>query len=158
MEDENIKIPYNWQDFEYEYFEKSAEWFWSIIVLSLAVSAASFILDNFLFGILAGISGVSLALFGVKKPRFLDFGITVRGVQVGDKIFPYSELESFWLHYDPPFIKSLSLKSKKTFMPHIQIPLGDADPNAIREILLKFIKEKEHKTLLADSLIKKFRY
>lgn len=158
MKDENVEIPYNWQDFEYEYFEKSAEWFWSVIILSLAAAVASFILDNLLFGVLIIISGVSIAFFGLKKPRFLDFGITARGVQVGDKIFPYSELESFWLYYDPPFIKSLSLKLKKTFMPHIQIPLGDADPNAIREILLKFIKEKEHKSLLADSLIKKFRY
>lgn len=158
MEDENVKIPYNWQDFEYEYFEKSAEWFWSIIVLSLAAAVASFILDNFLFGILAVVSGVALALFGVKKPRFINFEITARGVCVEDKIFLYEELESFWVHYDPPFTKFLSLKSKKILMPYIQIPMGDADPNAIREILLKFIKEKEHKPFLADSLIKKFRY
>lgn len=158
MEDKNIKIPYNWQDFEYEYFEKSAEWFWSVIVLSLAAATASFILDNFLFGVLAGISGGAIAFYGVKKPKFMDFGITERGVRVGDKLFSYSEIDSFWLYYDPPFTKSLSIKSKKIFMPYIQIPLGDADPNAIREILLKFIKEKEHKALLADSLIKKFRY
>jgi len=156
--DESVKLPLKWFAEEYEYFEKSSEWFWAVIIVFAAISVVSFILDNFLFGILLFLSGVSLALYGIKKPRVIEFMITSEGIQVENKVFIYSDLDSFWVHYSPPFYKLLSLRSKKTFMPHICVPLGDADPNVVREILLKFMKEKQQEELFLENIMKKLRF
>ena len=154
----SLTPPFKWSAQEYEYFPKSADWFWIVSILAAAVFAASIILGNFLFGILALVSGVAIILYGVRKPRNITFLITVRGVQIGSKFYPYENLESFWLHYDPPHKKELSLKSKKIFMPYIQIPLGDTDPNVVRDFLLKFTKEKEHQESFTDSIIRSLRF
>lgn len=154
---ESFNFPFKWSAPEYEYFEKSADWFWAVIVISLSASVAAFILGNFLFGVLIAVSGIAVALHGVKKPRITDFSITARGITINNKLYPYSSLDSFWIRFNPPFEKVLSIKSKKMFMPYILIPLGETDPNAAREILIKFIREKEHDESFIDFLIKILR-
>lgn len=156
--DDSVKLPLKWLAEEYEYFKKSSEWFFAVIIISAAISAVSFILDNFLFGVLLFLSGAAIALYGIKKPRVIEFSITSQGVKIENKLFVYSDLDSFWLHYSPPFYKLLSLKSKKTFMPHISIPLGDADPNTVREILIKFMKEKQCDEPFLENIMKRLRF
>lgn len=147
-------FPIVWEAYEYEHLEKTQEWFWTIIIVFFAASAATYILGNFLFSVFIFLSGITLALRGIRKPRILEFSINARGVQAGDKLYLYKDLESFWVFYDPPFRKSLSLKSKKPFLPYIEIPLAEIDPNEARETLLKFIKEKEHKESFLDELVR----
>lgn len=156
--DEGVKLPFKWLAEEYEYFEKSSNWFWLVIITSAAVSVVSFILDNLLFGILIFLSGVAIALYGIKKPRVIEFSITSQGIKIENKLFVYSDLDSFWMHYFPPLYKLVSLKSKKTFMPYISIPLGEADPNIVREILLKFMKEKEQEEPFLENIMKRLRF
>lgn len=155
---DDFKLPFKWTAEEYEYFEKTPEWFWVIIIISAALSAVFFILDNFLLGILVFLSGVTLALYGIKKPRIIEFSITSQGIKIENKIFIYSDLDSFWVHYSPPFYKLLTLKSKKIFMPFLSIPLGDVDPNVVREILIKFIKEKQQEEPFLDNIMKRMRF
>ena len=152
------KLPFEWKAYEYEHYGKSSQWFLSVVVISLAIFAAAIILDNFLFGILAVLSGITIALYGIKKPRVIDFALTSRGAQVGEKLFFYSDLDSFWLHYDPPYAKLISIKSKKNLMPYIQMPLGDANPNIARGILLEFLEEKTQKEPLSDVLMKLLKF
>lgn len=153
-----ISLPFKWSAPEFEYYEKGSEWFTAIIVIFAAVFAAALILGNFLFGILALFSGITIALFGIKKPRILNYEINSQGVQIENKIYPYNIIESFWVHYDPPVVKTLSLKLKKTFVPRVKISLGGVDPNTARELLLKFVKEKPYDEPLIDHLIKIIRF
>jgi len=44
------------------------------------------------------------------------------------------------------------MNSKKLFMPTILIPLGDTDPNIIREHLLKFLKEERHEESITQTI------
>jgi hypothetical protein len=37
-------------------------------------------------------------------------------------------------------------------MPAVSIPLGDTDPNILREHLLKFVKEKRHEESITETL------
>lgn len=158
MQSQSPSLPYKWSAQEYEYFLKSADWFWAVSILTFAISVSSFILGNFLFGALILVSGFAIILFGVRKPQKVEFSITGRGVQIGKKLYPYEFLESFWIHYEPPLKKEISLMSKKTFMPYIRIPLGDTDPNTARELLIKFIKEKEQQEPFADTIMKSLKF
>ena len=155
---EDNLLPLKWRALEFEYFEKSPEWFWSVIIISFAVFAASLVLNNFLFGVLMLISGITIALYGLKKPQTIDIALTPRGLEIQDKFYPYNEMESFWVHYDPPYTKNLSIYLKKTFAMPLKIPLEDFDPNDIREVLIKFVKEKEHIENFTDNLIRILKF
>ena len=152
MNKKELQLPLSWQAPEYNYNQKSADWFWIVGIFSLTLFAVALIFNNTLFAIFIIIAGFTIAMYGARRPRIIQFSITIRGFQIGKNLFPYNTLKSFWIHYDPPFKKELVIQSEKMFMPHIKIPLGDTDPNDIREILLKFLKEKEYEESLIDAI------
>lgn len=138
-----------WKAPEYEFRKKTADWFWIVGIITIAIIFVGIVLKNILLAVLALVGGFSLFLYSVKKPRRISFALTPRGVAIGDKIYDYENLKCFWLNYDPPIKKELLIESKKTFVPHMTIMLGEQNPNEIRNYLLKFLKEEK----IEESLI-----
>ena len=151
---ENEPKTIEWEAAEYEHGEKSADWFWAVGIITLAAIVSAFLLKNFLLGILSGLIGFSISLYGARKPATVKFKLGPRGVQIGNKLYDYENLASFWVEYDPPRRKELILKSKKALVPHINIMLGDADPGEIREYLSQFLEEEKIEESWADTISK----
>jgi hypothetical protein len=97
--------------------------------------------------ILVGVVGY---LYLQKKPRVVNFSITVEGIIAENEIYEFDNLKSFWIFYDPPQEKLLSLRSKSIFTPYIHIPIGDEDPVKIRQILIDFIPEVKQNHNIVD--------
>jgi hypothetical protein len=148
----------DWQTEEYEQQEKSSDWYWAIGIIALGFFVLAIILKNILFALLVILAGFSLAMFGAKKPRVVSFAITSRGLKIENKLYPYDELKSFWINYNPPHVKELYFISKKIFVPQISIPIGTADPNEVREHLLKFLEEREIHESFADVIARFFKF
>lgn len=150
---------FSWQTQEYDYHPKNADWFWFIAIITVAVFILSaFFFRNFLFMVLIALSGFTVMLYGARKPKTILFSITSRGIIAGKRLYLYNNVKSFWIHYDPPRKKELFLKSKGTFIPNVIIPLGETDPNAAREKLVKFIKEEPQEESLIDTFSDYFRF
>ena len=132
-----------WEAEEYEHQQKTADWYWALGIIAFGFLFTAILLKNFLFAILVLLGSFTLAMFGARRPKTIHAAITARGIQVGATLYPYNNLSHFWINYDPPNVRELYLVSQKTFVPHISIPLGKADPNEIREHLLKFLNEEE---------------
>ncbi len=148
-----------WQASEFIYHEKTADWFWVVGILSIALIIVSILMKNFLFSIIIGISGFSVLMYGVKKPNKINFSISARGIQVGEKLYLFENLNFFWVDYNPPYKSHLILESKKLLMPHLLIPLAeDIAPEMIREALLPFIKEKKIEEPLSETISKFLKF
>lgn len=126
-------------------------------VLILGGVVAAFF-KNPLFAILLGISGGLLIAHAFRTPRQLRLAVMARGIQVGSRLYEFDAIESFWIFYDPPLFKELSLRSRKTMMPAIRIPLGELDPLQLRKILLRFLREQEQELSLTDILSKRLGF
>lgn len=148
----------SWEAEEYEHHEKTREWHLAVGIIALGFLILALILKNFLFAILVIIAGFSVMLYGERKPKRVSFAITSRGIKTDNKLYPYDNLEYFWINYDPPHIRELCLISKKLFVPQISIPLGQTDPNQVREHLLKFLEEKEIEESIFDAIARFFRF
>lgn len=145
--------PISWEAPEYTYYPKQKEWHWLVgIIATGLVILAVVVMKSFLFGVFIAVAAFTIMLVGTRKPRIVLFEISSRGVAASKKLYPYNNLKSFWIRYDPPRKKELSLESKKTFMPYIIMPLGDTNPNIIREQLIRFLPEKEHEESLIESI------
>ncbi len=147
-----------WQAPEYEFYAKSNDWFWSLGVITAALFIGTLLLNNILFAVLILMAGFSLALYAFRRSRVINFSIGPKGVQIEKNIYPYENLKSFWINYDPPYKKELILESKKVIIPQIVIMLGDVDPEKIREILLNFLKEEKREESLIDGIFKLLRF
>ena len=141
-----------WEAHEYFHHEKGTDWYWwtglaAVVLLGLAIYQGSF-----LFGVLVLVGWFTVVLYAVRPPRTLKFHLTERGVLIEKTLYPWQSLKSFWVFYNPPLHKDLSLESKKAFMPYIKIPLGKTEPVKVREIVIKFLPEIEQEESLIDNL------
>lgn len=133
---------FRWQAPEFNYQRKRGDWYLKVGILTFSIAVAAYVLNNFLFSILTLLSGFTLALFGAKQPEVIDMEISNKGVRIHDTLHPYSELEHFWISEEGREPKVL-LHGRRMLHTDIIMPLGDADPEMVREELLKNLEEEE---------------
>ena len=100
-----IESSFEWEAPEYEHHERSNDWYWAMGIFAVALLVVAFFLKSVLFGLLVMLSGFSLGLYSARKPLMVPFGIGPRGVKIGEKIYYFESVKSFWVRYDPPHVK-----------------------------------------------------
>jgi hypothetical protein len=144
--------PVLWQAGEFDSGEKERGWHLALVLITVAVVALMILYDNYTAVVLFMILAMVIYIYSKKEPRILDFGVTERGVKVGDRVYVYSELISFWIFYDKKAGRSeLSLRSRKALMPYIRIPLGDTNPATVHKALTRFMPEIKQRDSLTDA-------
>lgn len=133
-----------WDAHEYEHKERSLDWFWAVSIISVSLAIAAIILGNIILGILILVATFALLLFINRPPNTLRVTVDEKGVTRGKIRYPYLALESFWIDTEHPH-KKIILRSAKSFVPLIIVPLGDeADVEELHEKLSLFLPEEFH--------------
>ncbi len=134
----------SWQAPTHLYTEKNSDWYWGVGIVTLALAAVSFMFGEILTGIFIVVAALALVLHASQPPEIVYHEINDRGLVMKDKLYPFLSLDSFWIPHDinPP---RLIIKSRKLFMPLIVFYVDEVDPEEIREIMLKYIAETEHR-------------
>ncbi|OGF81975.1 hypothetical protein A2924_04630 [Candidatus Giovannonibacteria bacterium RIFCSPLOWO2_01_FULL_44_16] len=152
-------VLFSWEAHEYFHHERTTDWYWWVGLVAVLLLGFAVWQRSFLFGILILLGWFTSILYAIRTPRFIRFVLTERGLIIENpeskesgKMYPWNQLESFWVFYKPPVHEELSIKSKKTFMPYIKVPLGDEDPEAVKEIVSKYIPLEEQEESLIDTL------
>ncbi|MBI4709455.1 MAG: hypothetical protein HY764_04625 [Candidatus Portnoybacteria bacterium] len=158
QDNESELIELEWEAPEFENPEKGHWWFIIVGIVALAVFTIALLMSNFIFALLIVISVFIIFVFALKKPKIVKFKIDGSGIMIDEKLLSYRDLRSFWIFYDPPHIKELSIKSKKWLMTLIKIPLEQEDPSQIREALIKFIPEEEQEQSLIDVITRRIGF
>lgn len=147
----------SWNAPEHYYVEKRPDWYWAVGIITLALAVVAFIFNNVITGIFIIVAAVTLVLHASRPPRVITYQITDRGIVAGDVLYPFLTLESFWIPHDeyPP---KLLLKSRKALMPLIVIYLDEIDPEDVREVLLTYIAETEHREPILKHLLERLGF
>ena len=138
-----------WQAPEYVYREKTSEWYWSVGILTLAGVASAYMFGNPLLASLVLVIGFTMALFGARRPKMISFGIGSRGIRADNILYPFQTLWSFWI-LEKEHENLLLLKSRKKLSTQIAIPLGDVDPEQMRDFLLDYLEEEDDEESIAQ--------
>lgn len=137
-------LPLIWQAFEYPHREKSNDWFWALGIITVGASVAAIFMHNILFALLIIVAGVALGLVSSREPDLVTFEISRRGIRIDDNLYPYQNLEGFWIEdHQHMFTPKLLLKSKKWLMPVVVIPIEEVEPEDVYAALLFFLPEEE---------------
>jgi hypothetical protein len=132
-----------WRALEYDYHERSPDWFWAVGIITIALSITAVILHDVLFALVIVLSGFVLSLYAARPPKEIDITLNEKGVRVEKVFYPYHTLESFWLEENETSSRIL-IKSQRLVMPYIILPIGDADPEDVHEYLLHHLPEVFH--------------
>jgi hypothetical protein len=142
----------SWHSHERIHTEKTSDWYWIVGIVTLSLAAISIIMNNVIFGILIIVGSFTLSLIASKKPDLLENQIDNLGVRHGKTLYPFANLDSFWVETRDNHPR-LILKSKKFFMFYISILLEDMEPEIVREYLLKHLSEEEHVEPLLEKVL-----
>lgn len=146
------KEPIVWQAYEYSYREKTADWYWAVGIIAVSMAVTAILLNNVLFAVFIILAFFTLMMYSGRKPRLHQIKIDERGIQEGRAHYQFSTIESFWVE-DRYGDNKLILKSKKKTLPYIIIPIIDADADAVRDRIRKYVPEEEHAEPLAKRVM-----
>lgn len=148
-----------WMAPEFIKYHKEPEWFMVGGLIAFGFLLFALFTKNFIFALIIALASFTIFIWTQKEPKKIDFSVTPKGILINKKnLLVFDDLRSFWIFNEPAEIKYLSIESKKIFMPRIAIPLGEQRPEEIRQVLSKFLPEKEQEESLIDALGKHLRY
>lgn len=132
----------SWEAPEHHHVEKSPEWFAIVGIITLAATAAAYMVGNILFAILLVLIGITVSLVTVRTPETITFAVSARGVRVDDRLYPYTTLESYYIDEDDPKGPQLLLKGERLIMPLIVIPLPEDEVDDIEDLIASKLPEE----------------
>lgn len=152
----NQKI--SWEALEYEYREKTPDWFWILGLVSLTLVISAIIYKNILFAALVIVGSFTMALYAARKPKLIKFEINQNGVTIKNSLYPYKYLHSFCPREDARGRKII-FQSKKTTMPHFSVPVpANTNFENIKALLLEHIPEDDHPESLSEVIMDKLGF
>jgi hypothetical protein len=144
---------FSWEAPEYEHSEKPPKWYWIMGGILLVIIVYAIVTNSILMAITFILIGMLGYIYAERQPRIIQMKITPDGIKVDDYFYDYDNIRSFWIFYEvEEEIRILSLHSKKTFLPYIHIPIGNANPIKIRETLLQYLPEIKQELTAIDRL------
>ncbi len=141
-----------WEGPEFEVYERDKRWYIVASVVLLLIIIYAVIVNSLIMAITFILIGVVGYIHLQKDPRHLVFAVATSGVVVGDEIFPFDDIKSFWIFYEPPHTYMLSLCMRNRVLPHVHIPLHQVDPIELRKVLLQFIPEEQQEMDMVDTI------
>jgi hypothetical protein len=138
---------FTWETPEYEYREKTPDWYWGLGLLSITGIVLSIIWKNMLLAILLTIGTFLLVLYSRKDPETLSVAIHKKGVQVNKNLYPYTELHGYWVYQkkqDGPW--RLMVHTKGVLHPFLVIPIDTnaVNPQDLYRELEKYLSAEEY--------------
>lgn len=149
---QNNQVLCRWQAPEFEVYEKSARWYLAATIFLLALVIYALVVNSPIMAITFILVGIVGYIHLQHDPEILEFKITTRGVVAGKELYPFENLKSFWIFYDPPHTKTISLHTNASMLPFIHIPIGEEDPVELRDILLEYVEEIQQEPSTVDVL------
>ena len=144
----------SWQTKEYDLKPKEREWYWTVGIIAVSSAIAAFILEDYLFSLIALAGGFAVMLVGSKKPSRHKYTFTERGLTMGvHNLIPYSDMKKFAIDEKDP--KKLSIETKR-IIGTVSMPLAEADYRLIRtELKNRNIEEVETLDVFIDGVARR---
>lgn len=151
-------VLHKWSIQEYQQYDRKTPWYIAMILVGLILIAYGLFTANFLFSLIVILFGIIIFLQSHQEPPQIPFQIAEFGVIVSNRFYPYSELDAFYIIYDPPEVKTLYIETQSFFRPLLHIPLLDQNPVEIRHALQEFLDEdlEKEEEPFADKISRSF--
>ena len=150
--------PVTWSASEYIAHAKGTAWF---VVLGaglfVLIAIVWLFTKDVLAAILVGAAGFSFGMFAARPPRTLQYSVGNRGIQIGQKLYPYQDFKSFALLEDGP-LPSILLLPLKRFLPPITIFYDPKEEDAIIAVLGDYLPHEEKQPDIVDRIMSRIRF
>lgn len=137
-------IHHAWTVTEREAHVRSLGWYIITFACVLGVCLYAWSQKNIYLALLVCLLVIVYAIMSRQPEIRFDFKITSAGIQRGPYFYPYSELDAFWVIYQPP-VKRLYIQFRSRLKPQLSIPLNDQHPVRVRDTMALYLTEDTSK-------------
>lgn len=130
-----------WTHPEFTQHQRGAAWYVLFALVAGGLLTYAIITSNYLLAIAVILFGFIMLNYHRHEPRPIPFEIRDKGIVVGSTYLPFSSLQSFWIIYQPPHIKTLYFLRKARLRNEISIPLIETNPLSVRKLLENTLPE-----------------
>ena len=130
-----------WETKLYPTYARGRNWYLAMTAGTVLLVSYAVLTSNFLFAFLILMCAIILILAGNEEAPTVLAQIGDLGVVWDGTLYLYRELGAFSLIYQPPYVSTLYIDTRRTTQPKLRISLEDQDPVAVREHLLQYLSE-----------------
>ena len=141
---EDVATLFEWSAPEHIHQVRSVQWFALFAGGITAIAVGFALFGNFIASLTIGMIGVYMFVVAQHKPSIIRYRLLTEGVALNNTLHHYKHLEAFNIVYEPGNVKTVILRSSRRLVPLIHMEIGNADPVAIRDILVEFVNEDVH--------------
>ena len=134
-----------WEFDEYDHYDRGMWWYVIAGGVCVALLLYAVFSGNFLFALVVIMGAVLIYIKTIVHPKKVAFAITETGVVIHKTAYSFRDLKTFWFCYHPPAIKKMYLEFQGYMHPRLSIGLEDQDPNDVRELIGRFVREDADK-------------
>ena len=148
-------VIFEWEGKEYEFSEKTADWYWALGIVATAAVIASILFNNILLALVIATGAGAIGLQAAKHSRVHRFAIYEDGIAIDDNLYIYEDMLHFSVleYLDPAFPPALSVKTKHVLSPHLLIPIVGHDPMEVYAYVLQHVPEGNHENSIVDRFL-----
>jgi hypothetical protein len=126
--------PIEWETESFETHQRGWSWYVLVIVILLAALAYTIYLHRWVLTGVTVMVGVVLYLSGRLRSERIKCRIDGQGIAVGERVFPYEQLKTFWISQSASQLK-LNLITTFRFMPVISVMITAELMDRLRQTL-----------------------
>lgn len=148
----------SWTASEFIEHQKPHGWYLLLGTGSIIISAILYLFTRDVITVAVVVAAVIMfGIVGARKPRAMNYSIQPSGLQIGEKLFPFSGLKSFSV-IEEGAINSIQLIPLKRFSLPISIYFPPEQEQQITDVLADYLphEDKEHDAI--DRLMKKLHF
>lgn len=132
-----------WEAPEHHHVEKGNDWFFALAIIIAALSISAIMFGDVLFALLIGLAGGALAVSAARRPSIIPYAVTVRGIRIEDRLYPFATLDSYHIDEEDERGPQLLVKSERRLMPLLVLPIPADHIDDIESILKEKLEEEE---------------
>ncbi len=146
---------FEWHAKAYASEEKTADWYWAVGIVAVAMIIACILFNQFLLALVIAAGATVTCMQAAKKPRIHRFAITDAGIVVDTTLYEYVNMLHFSVleYVDETLPPSLSIKTKNLLSPHLLIPIIGYDPVDVYDYIAAHLPEGNHHESAIDRII-----
>jgi hypothetical protein len=142
MNESQEDILYTWTAQEFIRSQRGRGWYWGAAVIILVALAYAVWVQQWTFVAVILMAAVAVYLLGRVAPRQVRYALLPTGIRIGQQIYPYDTLKSFWV-VDGVERQTIVVTSKRRLGWMLTLPMDNADIEQVRQILAGYLAEEE---------------
>jgi len=149
----------SWETSEFQKRSKdSTFWVFSTLIGVGVVSLVLIFSRDIIGAVVIAIAALVWLRYAFQEPKRVRFSITPGGMRIGNRLYSWEKIDSFWIFFDPPEVKEISFRFINMLSMHLIVPLGMQDPVEVRKELLLFVPEVEQQPSAIDLLMRRIGF